>query len=223
MDIQIDQSWKDVLWDEFSQPYFQHIQNQLVLEKQAWKIIYPIEKNIFAAFDRTPFDTVKVVILWQDPYHGVGQAHGLSFSVPDGVKQPPSLKNICKELHSDLWCPIPVSWNLTPWAEQWVLLLNAMLTVSAGEPGSHQDLGWQQFTDAVIRTISDKKDYVVFLLRGAFAQSKKWLIDSSKHLILEATHPSPFSAYRGFFGCKHFSKTNDYLISLQKEPIDWSL
>ena len=219
-EVQIEQSRKNVLWDEFSQPYFQSIKSQLLLEKQSGKIIYPQGSDIFRAFDTTPFDVVKVVILWQDPYHGVWQAHGLSFSVPDGVKQPPSLKNIFKELHDDIWCPIPVSWNLTPWAKQWVLLLNAMLTVRAGEPWSHQTIWWQQFTDTVIRTISDKKEHVVFLLRWAFAQSKKWLIDDSKHLILEAAHPSPFSAHRWFLGCRHFSKVDEYLISVKKEQID---
>jgi uracil-DNA glycosylase len=223
MDVQIDQSWKEVLGWEFSQPYFQDIKTQLMAENQAWKIVYPAGRNIFAAFDMTPFDRVQVVILGQDPYHGVWQAHGLSFSVPDGVKQPPSLKNIFKELYSDIGCSIPVSGNLSKRAQQWVLLLNAMLTVRAGEPGSHQDIGWQQFTDAVIRTISAKKECVVFLLWGAFAQSKKGLIDNSKHLILEAAHPSPFSAHRGFFGCQHFSKVNEYLISVHKKPIDWCL
>lgn len=223
MDVQIDQSWKEVLSWEFSQPYFQYIKTQLLLEKQTGKIMYPVGTDIFAAFDKTPFDNVQVVILGQDPYHGVWQAHGLSFSVPDGVKKPPSLQNIFKELSSDMGCPIPVSWNLSKWAEQGVLLLNAMLTVRAGEPWSHQDIWWQQFTDAVIRTISAKKEHVVFLLWGTFAQSKKWLIDVSKHLILEAAHPSPFSAYRGFLGCGHFSKVNKYLISVEKQPIDWCL
>lgn len=223
MDVQIDQSWKEVLLWEFSQSYFQHIKTQLLLEKQAGKTIYPAGKDIFAAFDKTPFDKVKVVILGQDPYHGVWQAHGLSFSVPDGVKKPPSLQNIFKELSSDMGCPIPVSGNLSKWAEQWVLLLNTMLTVRAGEPGSHQDIGWQQFTDAVIRTISDQQDHVVFLLWWAFAQSRKWLIDASKHLILEAAHPSPFSAHRGFLGCKHFSQVNAYLLSVGKDSIYWCL
>ena len=219
--VQIHESWKKVLSWEFSQSYFQHIKTQLLLEKQAGKAIYPAGKDIFAAFDKTPFDKVKVVILGQDPYHGVWQAHGLSFSVPNGVRQPPSLQNIFKELHSDIGCPIPVSGDLSNWAEQWVLLLNAMLTVRAGEPGSHQDIWWQQFTDAVIRTISGEQSHVVFLLWGAFAQSKKWLIDTSKHLVLEAAHPSPFSAHRGFLGCKHFSQVNAYLISAGKKPIDW--
>lgn len=223
MDVQIDQSWKEVLSWEFSQSYFQHIKTQLLLEKQAGKTIYPAGKDIFAAFDKTPFATVKVVILGQDPYHGVWQAHGLSFSVPDGVKKPPSLQNIFKELSNDMGCPIPVSGNLSKWAEQWVLLLNAMLTVRAGEPESHQDIGWQQFTDAVIRTISDQQEHVVFLLWWAFAQSKKWLIDASKHLILEAAHPSPFSAHRGFLGCKHFSQVNTYLLSVGKDSIHWCL
>jgi len=223
MGVKIDKSWKNVLADQFDQEYFQQIKSQLLLEKQSGKIIYPAWKNIFAAFDMTPFDRVQVVILGQDPYHGVWQAHGLSFSVPDGVRQPPSLQNIFKELYSDIGCAIPVSGNLSKWAEQGVLLLNAMLTVRAGEPWSHQNLGWQQFTDSVIAAISAHKNHVVFLLWWAFAQSKKWLIDSSKHLILEAAHPSPFSAHRGFLGCKHFSKVNAYLISVQKKPIDWKL
>ncbi len=223
MNVQIDQSWKRVLEWEFSQSYFQHIKTYLLWEKQAGRTIYPAGKDIFAAFDKTPFDKLKVVILGQDPYHGVWQAHGLSFSVPDGVRKPPSLQNIFKELSSDMGCAIPASGSLSKWAEQWVLLLNAMLTVRAGEPGSHQDIGWQQFTDAVISTISEQQEHVVFLLWGAFAQSKKWLIDASKHLILEAAHPSPFSAYRGFLGCKHFSQVNTYLLSVGKDSIDWCL
>jgi len=223
MDVAIHPSWKEVLVWELSQPYFQNIKNQLLADKQGWKIIYPADKDIFVAFDKTPFDAVKVVLLGQDPYHSPGQAHGLSFSVPDGVKQPPSLKNIFKELHNDIGCPIPVSGNLSKWAEQGVLLLNSMLTVRSGEPGSHQDIGWQQFTDTVIKRISDSREWVVFLLWWAFAQSKKWLIDHSKHLLLEAAHPSPFSAYRGFLGCRHFSQTNNYLSLQSNASIDWSL
>ena len=220
-DVHIHESWKAVLADEFVKPYFHQIKNTLLLEKQSWYTTYPAGGNIFAAFDIAYFDNVKVVILGQDPYHGAWQAHGLSFSVPDGVRQPPSLQNIFKELQSDVGCAIPKIGNLTPWAEQWVLLLNAFLTVRAGNPASHQDIWWQYFTDAVIQIISEKKEHVVFLLWGAFAQSKKNLIDSSKHLILEVAHPSPFSVHRGFFGCKHFSKTNAYLEEHGMRGIEW--
>lgn len=222
-DVHIHESWKEVLAQEFEKPYFQNIKNTLLLEKQSGYTLYPAWQNIFAAFDITHFDNVKVVILGQDPYHGVWQAHGLSFSVPDGVKKPPSLQNIFKELHTDIGCSIPVSGNLTPWAEQWVLLLNAFLTVRAGNPASHQDIWWQYFTDAVIRTISEKKEHIVFLLWGAFAQSKKSLIDNSKHFILESPHPSPFSVHRWFFGCQHFSKTNAYLQEQGMKEVDWCI
>lgn len=223
MNVRIDPSRYAVLSDEFAQDYFVAIKNFLLKEKEDGKIIYPAGSDIFCAFDTTAFDDVKVVILWQDPYHGPGQAHGLSFSVPDGVKQPPSLQNIFKEISSDLCITMSTHGNLTKRAEQWVLLLNAFLTVRANEPASHQKIGRERFTDAVIRTISEKKEHVVFLLRWAFAQGKVPLIDQSKHLVLQAPHPSPFSVHKGFFGCKHFSKTNTYLQEHGLSPIDWKI
>jgi uracil-DNA glycosylase len=177
---------------------------------------------IFHAYDLSPFDAVKVVILGQDPYHGVGQAHGLSFSVPDGIKAPPSLVNIFKELATDMELPRPASGNLENWARQGVFLLNSMLSVEAGQPGSHQKTGWQYFTDATIKTLSDHRSHIVFMLWGAFAQKKAHLIDGKKHLILQAAHPSPFSAHNGFFGCRHFSKANAYLVKNGSSPIDWN-
>jgi len=186
-------------------------------------LFYPPSHQIFNAFYSTPLNKVKVVILGQDPYHGSGQAHGLSFSVPDGVKQPPSLQNIFKELQSDIGCPIPKHGNLTPWAKQGVLLLNAVLTVRANEPASHQSKGWEQFTDHVILKLQTTRMHLVFLLWGKFAQSKKSLIDTSRHLVLEAAHPSPFSANSGFFGCAHFSKANEFLIQHHEVPIEWKL
>ncbi len=219
----IEQSWKKMLNKEFQSDYFLEIKNFLLTEKLNWKNIYPIWKNIFKAFDMVPFDKVKVVILGQDPYHGKGQAHGLSFSVPEGINPPPSLKNIFKELYSDLGIPIPKHGNLEKWAKQWVLLLNAILTVEASSPASHSKIGWETFTDAIIKKLSDERDGIVFLLWGTFAQTKKNLIDTKKHYILETTHPSPFSAYRGFLGSKHFSKTNNILKKLGKTEIDWSL
>jgi uracil-DNA glycosylase len=223
MDVQIEESWKKVLHQEFSQPYFLEITSFLRAEKKAGKIIYPPGPLIFNAFNTTPFQKVKIVLLGQDPYHGPGQAHGLSFSVPNGIAQPPSLINIFKELHNDVGIPIPQSGNLTHWAEQGVLLLNASLTVRANEPMSHAKIGWAQFTDAVIKIISDQKNNIVFLLWGKFAQEKQMLIDDSKHLILKAAHPSPFSVERGFFGCRHFSKANDYLAKHGIDPIEWRL
>lgn len=223
MEVQIENSWKAVLQDEFSQPYFSNIVQTLRQEKSHHEIIYPPGKLIFHAFDKTPFDKVKCVILGQDPYHGPGQAHGLCFSVNDGVKPPPSLINIFKELHEDTGLPIPKSGNLEKWAENGVLLLNAILTVKAHQPASHSRIGWEQFTDTVIRKISDEKTGVVFLLWGSFARQKKTLIDTHKHFVLEAAHPSPFSASNGFFGCRHFSKTNEILQRENKKPIDWSL
>ncbi len=217
---QIEKSWKEVLLDEFNKPYFAQLKDFLIEEKKQYTI-YPPGALIFNAFNQTPFDNVKVVLLGQDPYHGRGQAHGLCFSVPDGVQPPPSLINIFKEINSDLGSPVPQNGNLTRWTEQGVLLLNAILTVRAGQASSHREHGWEQFTDAVIKTISEQKTGVVFLLWGKYARSKKILIDSSKHLILEAPHPSPYSADYGFFGCKHFSKTNNYLIQQGKEPIEW--
>ncbi|MGN7821112.1 uracil-DNA glycosylase [Chitinophaga sp. 22536] len=223
MDVQIEDSWKEVLKDEFNKTYFAEIVMHLKHEKALGKTIYPAGNNIFNAFQQTPFDKVKVVILGQDPYHGPGQAHGLSFSVPDGIKPPPSLGNIYKEMQTDLGLEIPTSGNLTKWAEHGVLLLNAFLTVRASEPASHSKIGWENFTDAVIRKISDMKNNVVFLLWGRFAQDKQILIDATRHHILKAAHPSPFSAANGFFGCKHFSKTNELLLKAGIEPVDWRL
>jgi len=223
MDVKIEGSWKKELKDEFSKPYFGEIVGFLRIEKAAGKVIYPPGSLMFNAFNLTPFDKVKAVLLGQDPYHGQGQAHGLCFSVQDGVKPPPSLVNIYKELYSDLGVPVPKHGNLTRWAEQGVLMLNASLSVRAGEPMSHSRIGWAEFTDAVIRKISDDKTGVVFLLWGKFAQEKQTLIDETKHKVLKAAHPSPFSADHGFFGCKHFSKTNEYLAKEGIDPIDWSL
>jgi uracil-DNA glycosylase len=224
MDIQINESWKQALKEEFHKPYFQQIVAFLKTEKAAGKIIYPKGSNIFNAFNLTPFDQVKVVILGQDPYHGPNQAHGLSFSVLPGIKPPPSLVNIFKEIKSDLGLQMPADFgDLTHWAKQGVLLLNAALTVRAGEPFSHAKFGWADFTDAVIRTISDQKENVVFILWGKFAQEKQSLIDETKHHVLRAAHPSPFSADKGFFGSKPFSKTNALLVKDGNEPIDWSI
>lgn len=223
MDVKIEPSWKEILKNEFSKPYFQQIPLHLKTEKSQGKTIYPPGSLIFNAFNLTPFDKVKVVILGQDPYHGPGQAHGLCFSVQNGVPPPPSLLNIFKELQTDIGIEIPSHGNLTHWAEQGVFLLNASLSVRAGEPMSHAKIGWASFTDTVIKTISDKKKNVVFLLWGKFAQEKRVLIDETKHCILRSVHPSPLSAYGGFFGCKHFSKANAYLISKGIDPIDWSL
>jgi len=214
--------WLEVLKLEFEKAYFAQLKAYLLLEKSKY-LIFPSGSKIFAAFNNTPFSKVKVVILGQDPYHGQGQAHGLCFSVPDGVAKPPSLVNIFKELNSDLQLPIPVSGNLEKWAAQGVLLLNATLTVRANEAGSHQKQGWEIFTDEVIRQLSNKHSGLVFILWGSYAQAKQILIDTSKHHILKAVHPSPLSVYRGFFGCKHFSATNQLLIQSGKEPIDWSL
>jgi uracil-DNA glycosylase len=219
----IEASWKEILQDEFNSSYFNQLKNFLVLEKSMGKTIYPPGKNIFSAFDYTPFDKVKVVIIGQDPYHGMGQAHGLCFSVPDGIPPPPSLVNIFKEIKDDLGIPIPKKGCLERWAQQGVLLLNATLTVQANAAGSHQGKGWEQFTDAVIRTVSEKKTGMVFLLWGKYAQAKETLIDSSKHHILNAPHPSPFSASNGFFGCRHFSKANELLQKQGLEPIDWRI
>jgi uracil-DNA glycosylase len=223
MDVAIEAGWKEVLKAEFNKPYFEQITLFLKAEKASGKTIYPPGNLIFNAFNTTPFQHVKVVLLGQDPYHGKGQAHGLSFSVQDGVTPPPSLVNIFKELHDDTGVPIPKSGNLTRWAEQGVLLLNASLTVRAGEPASHAKIGWTTFTDAVIKKIADEKQHVVFLLWGKYAQEKQVLIDPLKHLALKAAHPSPFSADKGFFGCRPFSKTNEYLVKHQTDPIDWKL
>jgi uracil-DNA glycosylase len=224
MDIKIEQSWKLVLKQEFSKPYFQQIVTFLKTEKIQKKIIYPPGSLIFNAFDQTPFEKVKAVILGQDPYHGPGQAHGLCFSVQDGVQPPPSLINIYKEIEADIGVGMPARYgNLTKWAQQGVLLLNAFLTVRANEPASHSKIGWEEFTNTVIKKISDEKQGVVFLLWGKFAQQKQELIDETKHFVLKAAHPSPFSADKGFFGCRHFSKTNELLVKQGLEPIDWKL
>lgn len=223
MDVKIERSWKEVLQDEFDQPYFANIVATLHKEKESGEIVYPAGKLIFNAFDKTPFDQVKCVILGQDPYHGPGQAHGLCFSVKDGIPPPPSLVNILKELKSDLNIPIPSTGNLTPWAMQGVFLLNAILTVKARQPASHSKIGWEQFTNAVICQLSERRTGIVFLLWGRFAQNKLTLIDTSRHHVLMAAHPSPFSAHNGFFGCRHFSKTNDILRQEGKSIIDWKL
>jgi len=223
MDVQIEESWKEVLKDEFNKEYFQHIVTFIKTEKATGKIIYPPGPLIFNACRQTPFSKVKVVILGQDPYHNKGQAHGLSFSVPDGIAKPPSLINIFKELKNDLGIETPPNGNLERWASEGVLLLNASLTVRQNEPCSHAKIGWLQFTDQVIKKISDLQEGIIFLLWGKFAQEKQSLIDETKHFVLKAAHPSPFSADHGFFGCKHFSKTNDLLMKQQKSPIDWKL
>ena len=222
MDVKIDGTWKKILKEEFDKPYFENIVLHLKTERLQGKVIYPPGSLIFNAFNTTPFDKVKAVILGQDPYHGPHQAHGLCFSVQNGVPPPPSLVNIFKELHDDIGVKIPANGDLTKWAKQGVFLLNASLTVRASEPMSHSKIGWAQFTDIVIRKISDLKDHVVFLLWGKFAQEKKILIDESKHLVLKAAHPSPLSV-TGFSGCRHFSKTNEYLVKNGVDPIDWAL
>jgi uracil-DNA glycosylase len=219
-DVRIEESWRIALSDEFSKPYFGEV-TEFVKHEYKTAHIYPPPKLIFNAFDACPFGNVRVVILGQDPYHGAHQAHGLSFSVPDGVKIPPSLKNIYKELRDDIGKEIPETGNLEHWAQQGVLLLNATLTVRAGEPGSHQNRGWEQFTDAVIRKLSDEREHLVFMLWGNYAKAKGEHIDRVKHLVLEAAHPSPYSASAGFFGCKHFSQTNEYLKKNGSIPILW--
>ncbi|RLD96305.1 MAG: uracil-DNA glycosylase [Bacteroidetes bacterium] len=218
----IEAGWKSVLLDQFQSPYFRTLKEFLVEEKKIYTL-YPPGRLIFNAFQRTPFDRVKVVILGQDPYHGKGQAHGLCFSVPQGIPKPPSLVNIFKELQADLSIAIPKHGTLDKWADQGVLLINATLTVRDSQAGSHQKHGWETFTNRVIEVVSQEKSGVVFLLWGRFAQAKESLIDSSKHLILKSAHPSPLSAYNGFFGCKHFSLTNDYLEKQGKPGIDWAL
>ncbi len=220
---QIDESWRQVLSQEFDSQYFQELKAFLLAEKSAGKVIYPPGNQIFNAFNHTPFNKVKVVIIGQDPYHGQGQANGLCFSVSRGIKPPPSLMNIFKELESDMGIPFPANGDLSKWADQGVLLLNATLTVVSGQAGSHQGRGWEFFTNSVIRKLSQQSTGLVFLLWGKFAQAKEDLIDTGKHFVLKAPHPSPFSAHTGFLGCKHFSKTNEILISTNKEPIDWRL
>jgi uracil-DNA glycosylase len=221
--IQIEDSRKNVLTDEFQKPYFTHIKTFLQKEKAEWKTIFPEWKNIFNAFNATPFDQVNVVILGQDPYHGTGEAHGLCFSVQEGIRIPPSLQNIYKELHDDVGTPIPKTGNLTPRTKQGVFLLNASLTVRKDQANSHKDIWWQTFTDAVIQKLSKEKEHLVFILRGAFAQQKEVLIDKNKHLIIKSPHPSPFSADRGFFGSKPFSRTNAWLKEWWKSEIDWQI
>jgi uracil-DNA glycosylase len=223
MEIKMEESWKNALSDIFDKPYFSQIANHLKAEKALKTTLYPSGGLIFNAFNLTPYDKVKVIILGQDPYHNPQQAMGLSFSVPDGIKPPPSLANIFKELNKDIGMAIPCSGNLTAWAKQGVLLLNAVLTVRANEPASHAKIGWTKFTDDVIQTLSLHKTGLVFILWGNFAQEKIKLIDNSKHKILKAAHPSPLSAYNGFFGCKHFSATNEYLVKNNIDPINWTI
>ncbi len=221
--IQLIDCWKAMLYEEFQKPYMQELKKFLQSEKQLKKIIYPPSSLIFNALNTTGFEDVRVVILGQDPYHGPNQAHGLSFSVQKGISKPPSLINIFKEIHSDLHLPIPQHGDLSSWAQQGVLLLNATLTVEQGKPNSHQGKGWDIFTDKIISLLNENRQNLVFLLWGSFAQKKGQFIDRKRHLVLEAPHPSPLSAHRGFLGCKHFSKTNQYLQSKGLLPIDWSL
>jgi len=220
MDVKIEQSWKERLQTEFDKPYFEQL-TQFVRSEYQTKTIYPPAGLIFNAFNLCPFDKVKVVIIGQDPYHGPGQAHGLCFSVQDGIDYPPSLRNIFKEIQSDIGTPIPASGNLTRWAEQGVLLLNATLTVRADQAGSHQRHGWETFTDAVINAVANERMNIVYILWGAFAQQKAAMVDRSRNLVLESVHPSPLSASRGFFGNHHFSRTNQYLAEHGMEPIKW--
>ncbi len=222
MEIKIDKSWSEKLKQEFEKEYFQEL-TSFVKEEYLSKTVYPLPKNLFRAFNLCPFNKTKVVIIGQDPYHGPKQAHGLCFSVQEGTKNPPSLKNIFKEIESDLGVTMSDSGDLSNWAKQGVLLLNATFSVLAGHASSHQNKGWEEFSDAVIKTISDKKENVVFLLWGAYAGSKADLINANKHLILKAPHPSPLSSYRGFFGCKHFSKANEYLKETKQTEIDWKI
>ena len=222
MDVRIEESWKEVLSDEFEKPYFREMAAYLHQRKEQGAVIYPRGKDIFKAFELTPFRQVKVVILGQDPYHNPGQAMGLSFSVPDEVAAPPSLKNIFKEIESDLGVRLSGRHNLEKWALQGVLMLNATLTVEAGLANSHSRIGWQTFTDKVIEKLSQEREGIVFLLWGRFAREKKVLIDGAKHLVLETAHPSPLAG-GAFFGCRHFSQTNQWLTSMGKEPIDWTL
>ena len=220
MEVKIEESWKEILSDEFKNPYFLQLTAFVKSEYSNHKI-YPPAKEIFNAFEKCPFSETKVVIIGQDPYHGEGQANGLCFSVSEGVRSPPSLVNIFKELKADMGMDIPSSGNLERWANQGVLLLNATLTVRAASPGSHQNKGWEGFTDAVIRVVNDSKDNIVFILWGAYAQRKGEIIDRKKHLVIESAHPSPFAAHRGFFGSRPFSKANGYLETVGKTKIDW--
>lgn len=220
MDVRLEPSWKKLLQPEFEKPYFLEL-TKFVRDEYRSKTVYPPAKFIFAALDSLPFDEVKVVILGQDPYHGPGQAHGLSFSVPDGVKSPPSLQNIYKEIETDLGHPTHASGSLERWVKQGVLLLNATLTVAANSPGSHQNKGWETFTDAIIRELAERKEHLVFILWGNYAQKKGSFIDTGKHLVLKSPHPSPFSAHSGFFGSRPFSSTNQYLVEQGFTPIEW--
>ena len=220
MNVRIDESWRERLQSEFDAPYFAQL-TDFVRHEYATTRVYPPGSQMFAAFDACPFDKVKVVILGQDPYHDPGQAHGLCFSVNDGVPFPPSLQNIFKEIHDDIGTPVPMSGDLTRWANQGVLLLNATLTVRAHQAGSHQNKGWEQFTDAVIHRLAQERENLVFILWGAYAQRKGEFIDRSRHLVLQSPHPSPLSAHRGFFGNRHFSRTNEYLTAHGIEPILW--
>ena len=222
-EIQLHSSWLTQLESEFDAPYMLQLRDFLLAQKKLNKVIYPKGENIFNAFNSTPFDDVKIVILGQDPYHGPEQAHGLSFSVPEGIRTPPSLINIFKELNSDLGLAIPPHGCLQSWAEQGVLLLNAVLTVEHKTAGAHAGKGWEKFTDKVIALLNDQQEKIVFMLWGAYAHKKGKLIDSEKHLILKSVHPSPLSAHRGFLGCRHFSQANEYLVAEGIEPIDWSL
>ncbi len=218
----LNESWKKILEQEFNEPYFGILKQFLVEEKNKYRV-FPPGSQIFNAFNHTPFEKVRVVILGQDPYHGPGQAHGLCFSVPDGIPKPPSLINIFKELENDLGIAPPASGNLTKWADQGILLLNATLTVRENQAGSHQNKGWETFTDAAIKNLSEKRDGLIFVLWGNYAGAKKALIDASRHFILAAAHPSPLSASRGFFGCKHFSQINNLLSQMGVSQIDWQL
>lgn len=220
MNVQIETSWKERLADEFEKPYFKEL-TDFVRQEYKTQVCYPPGNLIFNAFNLCPFDQVKVVIIGQDPYHGPGQAHGLCFSVNDGIPFPPSLQNIFKEIQADLGKEVPATGNLTRWAQQGVLLLNATLTVRAHQAASHQRHGWEEFTDAVIRKLSQERDHLVFILWGAYAQKKGAVIDRERHLVLTSAHPSPLSAYHGFFGNKHFSLTNAYLEQYGKTPINW--
>ncbi len=220
MNVRIEDSWKKELAEEFEKPYFAQL-TEFVRNEYSTGTIYPPAKLIFNAFDHCPFDKVKVVIIGQDPYHGAGQANGLCFSVNKGIAMPPSLVNIFKEISSDTGKPMPTDGDLTRWSRQGVLLLNATLTVRAGNAGSHQRRGWEEFTDAAIRTLAEKREKIVFILWGSYAQRKGAFIDREKHLVLTSPHPSPLSAYAGFFGNHHFTLTNDYLVKNGKEPIEW--
>lgn len=220
MDVRIAEDWKEILKDEFSKPYFEELVS-FVKQEYASGEVFPAGRNIFRAFDKCPFDKLKVVIIGQDPYHGEGQANGLCFSVSEGVPFPPSLKNIFKEVSDDIGTPIPRSGELDRWAEQGVLMLNAVLTVRAHNAASHAGRGWEIFTDAVVKAIAERKQGVVYMLWGSYAQRKGAIANPKQNLILHAVHPSPLSAYRGFFGCKHFSQANNYLVSIGKEPVQW--